>query len=117
MKAFLLLAALMTTAGSASAVAPAAPAAPEDKLLQQIHTMTLTYPNGGITAAVKVKGAKQGINLELTAPAEIPTLAPVEGLAERPAPKRRARRAERPAEQAEVLETQGEKAAWENTRK
>lgn len=126
MKAFLLLAAL-TTMTALPAAANIHSDVSGDPLMRQIQALNLTRPNGGVTAAVKVKGADKGINLELTDPsAALAPLAPVAGLvapaedaapAVRPKARRKTRRAERPVEQAEVIEGQGERAAWENVRK
>lgn len=113
MKAFVLTAAMLMAAGSSSAAVPAA--IDSDPLMRQILAKQIALPNGGITAAVAVRGAANGIELQIPDP--LAPLAPAEGLAERreaPAKKRKARRA---VEQAENLEASGPVASFERAAK
>jgi hypothetical protein len=116
MKAFALTAAMLMAAGSASAVVPAAIDA--DPLMKQILAKQIALPNGGVTAAVAVRGAANGIELQIPDP--LAPLAPAEGLVERreePAKKRKARPARRAVEQAENLESSGPAASFERAAK
>lgn len=114
MKALALLT-MMLAAAPASAAMPGAEII-QDPLMIQIRAKQLTQVNGGITAAVAVKGAAKGIELELVDP--LAPLAPVEGLTERPAPaKKKARPAKRAGEQAEKLEAAGQQASFDKPAK
>lgn len=121
MTALTLLAALTaTTAFSSPALLPAE--ASSDALTRQILTERLTRADGGVTAAVFVKGADKGIALELHDPAKkaaaeaaaLAPLAPAEGLAEkRPAKKKPKKAPRRADEQLSVIERQGPAAEWD----
>jgi hypothetical protein len=120
MKAFVLTAAMLMAAGSSSAAMPAA--IDSDPLMKQILAKQIALPNGGVTAAVAVRGAANGIELQIPDP--LAPLAPAEGLAERQeapakAGKKRARpgRNVRASEQAEALENAGPVASFERAAK
>lgn len=119
---------MLLTAAMLAAALPGAAAVPalidQDPLMRQILAKQLTHPNGGVTAAVAVKGAANGINLELADP--LAPLQPAEGLAERPAQapakkgnKKRAagRPGPRANEQAERLASAGDAASFERAAK
>lgn len=89
MKALLLTAAMLAAALPSAAAMPAA--IDQDPLMRQILSKQLTHPNGGVTAAVAVKGAANGISLELADP--LAPLKPAEGLVERPAAQAPAKKA------------------------
>ena len=119
MKAFVLTAAVLLAAALPSfAALPAV--IDQDALMAQIRARQLTLPNGGITAAVAVRGAANGIELHIPDP--LAALAPAEGLAaaagqEAPAKKRKARPSRRAREQVENLEAAGPVASFERVAK
>lgn len=113
--------ALLLTAAMLAAPLPSAAAMPavidQDPLMKQILSKQLTHPNGGVTAAVAVKGAANGISLELADP--LAPLKPAEGLVRRPDPakKRKAKPSRRAGEQAERLEAAGDVASFDRAAK
>lgn len=119
MKALVLTAAMLMAAGSSSAAMPAA--IDTDPLMKQILAKQIALPNGGVTAAVAVRGAANGIELHIPDP--LAPLAPAEGLAPREQAadggpkKRKARPARRAVEQAENLEASGPVASFERAAK
>lgn len=118
MKALLLTAAMLAAALPCAAAMPAA--IDQDPLMRQILSKQLTHPNGGVTAAVAVKGAANGISLELADP--LAPLQPAEGLVERPAAqvpakKGKAKPARRADEQAERLAAAGDVASFDRAAK
>lgn len=122
MKASVLLAALLAVGSvPVRAYMPAEMSA--DPLMKQILAKRLTQENGGVTAAVLVRGSKNGIDLAVGDPAAaersaLAGLAPVEGLAEKPKPRAKGKRPVRRADdQLAVIDGEGAKASWDKTRK
>ena len=123
MKALLLTAALLAPACAFAVPLPAA--IDQDPLMKQILAKQLTHPKGGVTAAVAVKGAANGIELKVTDP--LAPLQPVAGLAAgpeaaeaaaaAPARKRKVRPSRRADEQAEQLEAAGLAASFDRAGK
>ncbi len=120
MKAWILLAAAMAaTSAPARANMPAELAS--DPLMKQILAKQITQVNGGITAAVLVRGSKTGIDLALgdEASAERTALAepaPVDGLVEKPKTRAKAKRPVRRADaQLAVIDEAGSKASWDKS--
>lgn len=111
---------MLSAALAAAAIPAAAAVVPaeviHDTLTLQIRAQQLKLKNGGITAVVRVEGTGTGIPLELKDP--LAPLAPAEGLAEeRPKAKAKKKPARRADEQLETLGSEGQKAAWDKTRK
>lgn len=122
---------MLLTAAMLAAALPAAAAMPaaidQDPLMKQILSRQLTHPNGGVTAAVAVKGAANGIHLELADP--LAPLQPASGLVERPAAAEavlvhhrgkkggKYKPARRAGEQAENLEAAGDAATFDRAGK